>query len=230
MKKILCVIMVLALLFLASCTGKTSEENASSALNEETVMTSGEVTEADGVTSGEKPAPEEITTVESLTVNEEEAAGAMVIYFSHNDPIATAAQYISEKTKGTVHRIETVAEYPDNEGELVKKANEEHLRNARPALKNSPKSMSDYDIVFLCFPAWDNTMPMALFTFIEDFDMREKAVIPVIYGSKSALDNAVQDIHSLVPSMMIAGGYSFGGDFLAEKTEFDAWLDTVLYG
>ena len=112
----------------------------------------------------------------------------------------------------------------------MKQAAEEHSKNVRPALKNAPLSLSGYDVVFLCFPEWDNTMPMALFTFVEDYDMRDKAVIPVIYGDRAALDNAVRDIHSLEPSMMIVNGYHFASDFSEEKGKLDSWINTVLYG
>lgn len=211
MKKIISVLMILCVVFLCSCKGEG---------NEETTLESGETT-TEAV---------EVTTVESLTVEEYEPAKAVIVSFSHNDPVGAAAQYIAEKTESSVIKIETLAVYPENEEELVKQAAEEHRNNDRPALKNAPVSLSEYDIVFLCFPVWDNTMPMALFTFIEDYDMRNKAIIPVVYGDKTGMDNAVRDMSSIFPSMMIASGYSFTSDFTQEQPTFDNWLTTVLYG
>lgn len=214
MKKIISVMMIFCVAFLCSCRGNTDTE---------TTLGNGENTE-------ETTETVEITTVESLTVEEYEPAKALIVSFSHNDPVGAVAQYISEKTESSVHKIETLTVYPENEEELIKKAADEHKNNVRPALKNAPDSLWDYDIVFLCFPIWDNTMPMALFTFIEDYDMRDKAVIPVVYGSKTGMDNAIKDINSIFPSMMIANGYSFTSDFTEEQEAFDIWLNTVLYG
>ncbi len=216
MKKFISVLVVFMLVFLCSCKNNASEETSyggseSNSLSEEKITY-------------------EVTTAESLSVEELIPSKVITVYFSHNDPVGGVAEYLSEKTEGALFRIETLGEYPDNEKELIKRAAEEHSANVRPALKNAPLSLSEYDIVFLCFPEWDNTMPMALFTFIEDYDMRDKAVIPVIYGDESALDNAVRDIHSLVPSMMIVSGYRFVSDFTEEQKEFDKWIDTVLYG
>ena len=200
------------LVFLCSCKSETTEEESTFAT---------EITTAPVEVSTEAalPEPEEVQPSDIITV-----------YFSHNDPVKAAAEYINELTKGEIYKIETLGVYPENEAELVKQAAEEHSKNVRPALKNAPLSLSGYDVVFLCFPEWDNTMPMALFTFVEDYDMRDKAVIPVIYGDRAALDNAVRDIHSLEPSMMIVNGYHFASDFSEEKGKLDSWINTVLYG
>lgn len=197
-------------IFMCSCN---------SSKNEETTNTAEETT-----------APEEITTVESLNLEELDPAKVLTVYFSHGDPVEAAATYISEITEGGLHKIETVGVYPENEAELVKKAAEEYNNNVRPALKNAPKSMSEYDIVFLCFPAWSKTMPMAVWTFIEDYDMRDKAVLPVIYGSEEELYNAMRDIQSIVPSMMLADGFHFTSDFMNVAEDFESWMNTVLYG
>ena len=205
---------VFCVIFLCSCNGSTDNETTSDG---------GDNTEATTEII-------EITTVESLTVEEYEPARAIIITFSHNDPIAAAAQYIEEKTESIVHKIETLTGYPENEEELIKKAAQEHRDNVRPVLKNTPSSLWDYDIVFLCFPIWDNTMPMALFTFVEDYDLRNKAVIPVVYGEKEGLDNAVKDMALISPALMIVNGYSFTSDFSQEQESFDSWLQTILYG
>lgn len=211
MKKIISAILITAVIFsFAAC--KQNDTEGTTLLPDETTVR------------------EEVTTVESLTVEEYEPAHALIVSFSHNDPVELAASYIGEKTESKVHILETVGVYPEDEEELIKRAAEEHRNNVRPALKNAPKGMTEYDIVFLCFPIWDNTMPMAMFTFLEDYDMRDKAVIPVVYGTKDGLDNAVYDMNSLFPSMMIAGGYHFLSDLTTEQAAFDTWLDTVLYG
>ena len=110
---------------------------------------------------------------------------------------------------------------------------DEHQRNARPALKNAPPDLMSYDIIFMCFPAWDGTIPMALCTFLEDYDMRDKAVIPVIYGMDNELMQAMADIHAVTPQTMLINGYhinTFSADFDAEMKGFEAWVNSVLYG
>lgn len=210
MKKLSAVLLSFTFIFLCACNSAQTEETTVKA--EETTL------------------PEEITTVESLSLEKVDPAKVLTVYFSHKDSVSAAAEYISEKTDGGLYRIETTGKYPEDEAELVKKAHEEHLKNIRPALKNAPGSMSEYDIIFLCFPSWDNTMPMAVWTFIEDYDMRDKAVIPVCEGSSAALTNAIRDINNLVPGMMVVEGFSYTEDFLSIADDFGARIDTALYG
>ena len=211
MKKITAVLLCLLLIFLCSCNSTKNEETTKASAEETTI-------------------PEEITTVESLEIEELDPAQVLTVYFTHNDPIPAAATYISELTEGGLYKIETLGEYPEDEAELVKKAAEEYNNNVRPALKNAPTDMLEYDVVFLCFPAWNYTMPMALWTFIEDYDMRDKAVLPVIYGTETELYNAMRDIQSMAPSLMLADGFNFTSDFSDCEEEFNTWLNTVLYG
>lgn len=211
MKKLIAIFTVLLTVFLFACNTAENEETSSGITEDSTL-------------------PPEVTTVESLTLETLEPARVITVYFSHGDPVEAAAEYIAEYTEGELLKIETVAVYPENEAELARRAAEDHRNNVRPALKNAPQRLSEYDIIFLCFPEWDNTMPMAMFTFIEDYDMRDKVVIPVIYGDSAALQNATRDINTLVPGMLVAGGYSIKTDVVSEKAQFDEWLDGTLYG
>ncbi len=210
MKKLIAIMTALLTLFLVACSPADS----------------GETTQAEEQTT----APPEVTTVESLELEELEPAKVLTVYFSHNDGVEAAATYIFEKTQGSIHKLETIAEYPEDEAELIKVAAEDHRDNVRPALKNAPQNLSEYDIIFICFPAWDNTMPMVFFTFIEDYDMRDKIVIPVVNGDEKSLINATADINNLVPGMLVARGYALKSDIISEKAQFDQWLDEVLYG
>lgn len=73
-------------------------------------------------------------------------------------------------------------------------------------------------------------MPMALWTFTEDYDMRDKAVLPVCYGSDTELNNAIRDINALKPNMTVVSGFSFETDLISVAADLDAWLQTALYG
>lgn len=221
MKKILSVSLIIVLIFsLCSCTTEDKEKDSSENMSQDVSAT------ADG--TAEKA---EITTVSSLARQEVDPAKVYVVYFSHStDPVDSVASYIADKTGGTLHVVETNAVYPENEKELLQQAEEEYKNGVRPSLKNSPSDMFEYDIVFLCFPAWCSTMPMALWTFTEDYDMRDKAVLPVCYGSNTELNNAIRDINALKPNMTVVSGFSFETDLISVAEDLDAWLQTALYG
>ncbi len=214
MKKFTASLLALMFVFLCACSSGTVGEE-----------TTNEITTKEPATL-----PPEATTAESIPDEEVEPARVLTVYFSHLDPVEGVAEYIKNTTEGGILRIETEKVYPGTEAELVKFVADEHQRNARPALKNAPPDLLSYDIVFLCFPAWDGTIPMALCTFLEDYDMRDKAVIPVIYGTDNQLMQAMADIHTVTPQTMLINGYSFTTELATEKDALSMWINSVLYG
>lgn len=52
--------------------------------------------------------------------------------------------------------------------------------------------MQDYEVIFVGFPNWVGTMPMAVFTFLEQYDFSGKTLIPFCthdsYGVGRAFD------------------------------------------
>jgi flavodoxin len=214
MKKFTAVLLALMFILLCACNSGTSGEEATN-----------EITTREPATL-----PPEASTAESVPEEEIEPARVLTVYFSHLDPVEGVAEYIKETTEGGILRIETEKVYPETEAELVKFVADEHARNARPALKNAPPDLLSYDIIFLCFPAWDGTIPMALCTFMEDYDMRDKAVIPVIYGTENELNEAMADINAVTPQTMLINGYHFTTDLVTEKDSLSSWISSVLYG
>lgn len=54
-----------------------------------------------------------------------------------------------------------------NYDECTKVAQKEQRDDARPEIKDCPADLDQYDTVFVGYPNWWNTMPMAVFTFLE---------------------------------------------------------------
>jgi flavodoxin len=64
------------------------------------------------------------------------------------------AQIIQKETGGDLFRIETVKPYPRQHDPLLKYAEQEAKRGARPALKEKIQNLADYDRVFVGYPIW----------------------------------------------------------------------------
>ena len=73
----------------------------------------------------------------------------------------------------------TVASVSKNGVVKAKKAGTEAETNARPAIKNAPESIAQYDKIVLCYPIWWHTAPMTVGTFLEKYDFTGKTIYPV---------------------------------------------------
>ena len=85
---------------------------------------------------------------------------------------AIVAQFIQEAVGGDLFSIQTAEPYPENYNDCLNRASEEKARNIRPVLANHVENMEDYDIVFLGYPNWWYSVPMAVLTFAETYDFR----------------------------------------------------------
>jgi flavodoxin len=130
----------------------------------------------------------------------------LVAYFSWSGNARTLAGQIAQATGGDLFEIKTVAPYPDNYDECTRVAREEQNRNARPALSGSVTNMAQYGTVFLCYPNWWGTLPMAVFTFLEAYDFSGKTIYPLVTHGGSRFGRSLDDIRRLSPRAVLAEG------------------------
>ena len=172
-----------------------------------------------------------VSTVEGLGYRPEEAANAAVVYFSHNDVIREAAEFAAEARGLELIEIVPKKPYPDDETELAERIKEEKSKTVRPALKDQPESLSGYDIIFIGFPVWEGSIPAPVATFLEDYDMGDKALIPFCYAPDGDLGASLEDIASLCRYSAIVSAYTIlEGDFAASEPVFEGWMNQVLFG
>ena len=79
------------------------------------------------------------------------------------------AEMIAGLTGGDLFEVQTVQDYAADYYACTDQAKAELQQNARPALKRLPEHLEQYDTIFVGYPNWWGTMPMALFTLLEDF-------------------------------------------------------------
>lgn len=136
-----------------------------------------------------------------------------------------AAEMIARLTGSPIFRLDTVKQYPASYYECIEEAKKELQEKARPELKGIPDT-SEYDTVFLGYPNWWGTMPMALFTFLEKADLSGKSILPFCTNEGSGLGRSVADIKSLCPSSSIHSGLALHGAEVSEaEPEIARWLN-----
>ena len=121
------------------------------------------------------------------------------------------AEIIAELTGAEMFKIETVTPYPESYSETTDIAKREQDENARPELSTHVENMDQYDIILLGYPNWWGTMPMAVFTFLEEYDFAGKTVIPFCTHEGSGLGRSERDLASLLPEVTLMDGLAIRG-------------------
>jgi flavodoxin len=121
------------------------------------------------------------------------------------------AAYINETIGGTVFSIQTVKKYPVGMNELNAMGYAERDANARPELSTHVENMGAYDTIYLCYPNWCGTIPMAVATFLEEYNFSGKTIIASCTHFGSGFGNSIRDIEKLCPDSRIIQGYNGSG-------------------
>lgn len=117
------------------------------------------------------------------------------------------ARLIQQNVGGDLYFIETAEKYPsdyDNtdNNELDLQAEKEQRESARPMLASHVDDMEGYDTVFLCFPNWYSDMPMAVYSFLDEYDFSGKEII-VLTSSGGGRVGSISDIRELEPDAFV---------------------------
>jgi flavodoxin len=156
----------------------------------------------------------------------------LIAYFSWGGNTREMAKQIQQQIGGDLFEITTVKLYPKDYNECVDVAEKEQQANARPALAAEVKNMADYDTVFVGHPKWCGTMPMALFTFLEKYNMSGKTVVQFCtYGavySVGGWGDSEEDLKKLCPGAIILRGLAIKGSTVkSSKDDVAKWLQKI---
>lgn len=136
-----------------------------------------------------------------------------------------AAGIIHELTGADMFKIEQLNPYSKIYNECIVEAQEDQRRNARPELKSYPESIEGYDVIYLGYPNYWSTMPMAVFTFLEHFDFSGKTIKPFCTHEGSGLGGSVKDIKKLCPTAKVEAGLAIhGGSVKRAKKDIERWI------
>ncbi len=138
----------------------------------------------------------------------------------------TAADMIRKFTNADLFQIEPLQEYSKKYNECIAQAQADQRRDARPELKKYPEEMEKYDTIYLGYPNYWSTMPMAVFTFLEHYDFSGKRICPFCTHEGSGMGSSESDIRKTCPGAVVEQGLAIhGGSVDMVEPEIIKWLD-----
>ena len=166
----------------------------------------------------------------------------LVVYFSHKGEnyskgrivnlekgkTEIAAEMISNILNADIFEIVAEKEYPFNYNECIEIAKKELRENSKIKLKQDI-DIKDYDTIFVGYPNWWGTMPMPVWTFLEEKDFTNKKVLPFCTHEGSGLGKSQSDIKKLTGGAEVLKGLAINGSEVnnSEK-QIKKWLEDSL--
>ncbi len=114
------------------------------------------------------------------------------------------AKVIQEETGADLFEIQTVQEYPTEYRDVTNQAEAEKESGFRPELATHIDDIDQYDTIFVGYPNWWGDMPMALYSFFDEYDLSGKTIIPFNSHGGSGFSQTVQSIEKLEPDAEVS--------------------------
>lgn len=112
---------------------------------------------------------------------------------------AVMAGHIHDLVGGDLFSIQVEELYPDVYDACLERAADELDAQARPALRTHVEHMEQYDIVFLGMPNWWYSCPMAIRSFLMEYDFSGKTIVPFVAHGMGGTSGSVRDMQRSLP-------------------------------
>ena len=134
------------------------------------------------------------------------------------------ARKIAELTNSEIFKIEQLHPYSKDYSGCIDEAKRDQRLEIRPELKEFPNSLKEYDVIFLGFPNFWGTMPMAMFTLLENVNLKDKIIKPFCSHEGSGLGRSIEDIRRLCPDSIVKEGFAIHGKNFIEE-DLKNWIN-----
>ena len=122
-----------------------------------------------------------------------------------------AAQMLAGLTGGELYKIEQAQPYSEDYQVCIAQAKADLQKKARPEVLELPDDLDAYDEIYLGYPNYWGTMPMAVYTFLEHYDFTGKTIHPFCTHEGSGLSGTVEDIRKAAPGATVTAGLAIRG-------------------
>lgn len=141
--------------------------------------------------------------------------------------VEVIANEIVKITNSKTFKIEQVHPYSNDYSECIEEARRDQRLDIRPELKEIPNNLQNYDVIYLGYPNYWGTMPMAMFTLLENINLNGKIIKPFCSHEGSGLGRSVEDIKKLCINSKVEEGIDFHGGIIM-KEKFEKWINASL--
>lgn len=165
----------------------------------------------------------------------------LIVYLSRTNNTKAIAEMIHQKVGGTLVELELKTPYPANYRATVQQVVHENETSYLPPLKTTIEHMEQYDVLFLGFPTWDMQLPPPAKSFLHQYNLKGKTVIPFNTNAGYGPGSSFQTVTELCPGTTMLQGFSTragaerdgqyvviqGARAIQAQQDVDIWLKTI---
>ncbi len=160
------------------------------------------------------------------TETQEGNGGVLIVFFSWGGNTRGIAQEIQSQTGADLFEIELAEPYSSDYNTVLDEAQRDQNAQARPEIKDHVENIDDYDTIILGYPNWWASIPMPIASFLEEYDLSGKTIVPFCSHGGGRFGQSLTAIAKLAPNSTIGEGLAIsysGGSGMPDDVA--AWLE-----
>lgn len=135
----------------------------------------------------------------------------LIVYLSRTNNTKAIAEIIHQKVGGKLVALELETPYPADYRATVEQVVRENETSYLPPLKTKIERMEQYDVLFVGFPTWGMQLPPPVKSFLHQYDLKGKTVIPFNTNGGYGPGNSFQTVRELCPQSTVLQGFTTRG-------------------
>ena len=151
----------------------------------------------------------------------------LVAYFSASGVTAELAKRLARVVDGDLHEIQPEHPYTVADQDWTNKKSRSSIemndKSFRPAVANKVADMARYEVIYLGFPIWWYVAPTIVNTFLEQYDLTGKTIVPFATSGSSGMGKTNEELTPSCKGAVLKNGKRFAAD--ADEAELKVWVD-----
>ena len=135
----------------------------------------------------------------------------LIVYLSRTGNTRAVAEIIRQKVGGTIVPLELETPYPADYDAIVRQVARENETGYLPPLKTRIDRVEQYDYVFLGFPTWGMRLPPPMKSFLNEYNLSGKKVIPFNTNAGYGTGSSFGQVKQLCPNCTVLEGFEIKG-------------------
>lgn len=153
----------------------------------------------------------------------------LVAYFSASGVTAKLAKRLANAVDADIFEIKPEKPYTTADLDWTNKKSRSSVemsdKSFRPAVAEKLDNIADYDTIYVGFPIWWYVAPTIINTFLEQYDLTGKTIIPFATSGSSRMGKTNSELAPSCKGAILKEGKRFEEN--TDKIELKKWADSI---
>lgn len=153
----------------------------------------------------------------------------LVAYFSASGVTAKLAKRLADAVDADIFEIKPEKPYTTADLDWTNKKSRSSVemsdKSFRPAVAEKLDNIADYDTIYVGFPIWWYVAPTIINTFLEQYDLTGKTIIPFATSGSSRMGKTNSELAPSCKGAILKEGKCFEEN--ADEIELKKWADSI---